>query len=308
MTQPAQTQLHRIYLADQQGDTLIVTPRGDAAGFSPSIVNTEMQVILSLIESGATQHLVVDLSNNNYFGSVVLGALVKLGNTVRARGGRIAMAGPSSDMQDILRLMKLDQMWELFPDVRSALRKIARIPFGQRLWNQRRLVGVLVLILAGIVAYEYLPRYRYGRQYYRAMSELWEEVEAKRDLAGVEEWSRLRKKCDSTLVPLVKELEVTAKRRRLYDAEPFCLYAARDHWDKAMDRDSQESDSSHRLLVQFYLRCAEARLEGRPLPVRYNQIRPAKPVPAEKPESREQPEPEPSPDEKPAVTTAPEVK
>ncbi|MBI1345902.1 STAS domain-containing protein [bacterium] len=262
-----QTRLHRVYLVERWGDTLVVVPKGDAAGFSVSSVNTEMASIMGLAESGLTKHLVVDLKSGNYFGSVVLGALIQLGNTVRARGGRIALCGASTDMQDILRLMKLDQMWEMFADRGAALRAIAKIPVREQLWAQRRKFAWLITLTACWLLYWYLPRPKAGREYYETTNELWREVLTKYDMAGEDEWSRLKKKCENRLTPIIADLEKADKRRVLKDAEPFVLTAIRDYWPSTMERreNPKIADNSKRM-VQYFLRCAEARLENRPLP------------------------------------------
>lgn len=267
MVQLAQTQLHRVYLVERRGDTLVVRPRGDAAGFSLSLVNTEMGVITGVIASGITKHLIVDLSGGNYFGSVILGALVQLGNQVRSQGGRIALAGASSDMQEILRLMKLDQMWELFRDLPAALRAIATIPFGERMWARRRTFGWLVGIIAIVALIIYYPRVNYGRVYYKPMNELWTEIESRRDLAGVEEWDRLKARSRKLIEPIARHMEKLGKSRPLKSAERDILYISRDYWIPTMDRDQDlQLQNAYRRMVQFHFRSAEAQLESRPLP------------------------------------------
>jgi|GEM_PF-2061165 len=262
-----QTRLHRVYLAERWGDTLLVLPRGDAAGFSVAAVNTEMASIMTLAEAGTTKHLVIDLAGGNYFGSVVLGALIQLGSAVRARGGRIALCGASADMRDILQLMKLDQMWEMFADRGSALRSIAKIPLNEQLWAQRRKFAWLAVIATCALLYWFLPRSRYGREDYEVANELWREVQSKYELAGEDEWSRLQTKCDNRLKPIIEKLETADKRRQLYDAEPYVLSAIRDYLPSVMNRrtDPQVAAAGKRM-VQYFLRCAEAKLEGRPLP------------------------------------------
>lgn len=262
-----QTRLHRVYLAERWGDTLVVLPRGDAAGFSVSAVNTEMASIMTLVETGTTKHLVVDLGGGNYFGSVVLGAIIQLGNAVRAKGGRIALCGASTDMQDILRLMKLDQMWEMFADRSAALRTIATIPFKEQLWAQRRKFTWLAVIATCALLYWFLPRPHYGGDDYLIANEIWREVKSRYDLAGEDEWSRLQTKCENRLNPIIEKLEQADKRRLLLDAEPYVLSAIRDYLPSVMNRhtDPQVAESGKRM-VEYFLRCAEAKLENRPLP------------------------------------------
>ena len=99
---------HTISPVEIWGDTLVVIPRGDAAGFNPTAVNTELATITDLAQTPPVKHLVIDFGEANYFGSIVIGALVQLAQAVRNRGGRIALCGLSEDMQQVIRLMKLE--------------------------------------------------------------------------------------------------------------------------------------------------------------------------------------------------------
>ncbi len=267
------TRRHQIYLVERWGDTLVVGPRGDAAGFSLQVVNQEMATVLGVIEASDTKHLVIDLSRANYFGSVVLGALIQMGNAVRQRGGRVAMCGASSDMQDVLRLMKLDQMWEPYRDLRAALGKVAKIPVREQLWGQRKLLGSLALILAAIGGYLLLPTPKYAKDEYAVVKALWTEVLDRRAMAGEDEWERLAKKCRNRVEPIVKRLDAYNRRRGSKGAEPFVIYAARDHLLPALNRGIPTSEwDYHRELGLYFLRCAEAALENRPIPYSYDML------------------------------------
>jgi anti-anti-sigma factor len=267
------TRRHQIYLVERWGDTLVVGPRGDAAGFSLQVVNQEMATVLGVIEASDTKHLVVDLSRANYFGSVVLGALIQMGNAVRQRGGRVAMCGASGDMQDVLRLMKLDQMWEPFRDLRAALGKVAKIPVREQLWGQRKLIGGLCFVLAAIGGYLLLPPPKYAKEEYAVVKELWTEVRDRRAMAGVDEWERLTKKCRNRVEPLVVRLDRLNRRRGSRGAEPFVIYAARDHLIPALDRTLPPNEwEYHQELGLYFLRCAEAALENRPIPYSYDML------------------------------------
>ncbi|MDZ4683570.1 MAG: STAS domain-containing protein [Planctomycetaceae bacterium] len=277
MPQPPQTLLHRVYLVDVYGDTLVVTPRGDAAGFSVQAVHSEMTTITALVQSPAVQHLLFDLSGGNYFGSVILGSQVQLGQIVRNRGGRIGLCGASTDMQEVLRLMKLDQLWEMFPSLKAGLNAVAAIPLGERLWRKRRAFAVLAVIVVVALTYLYFPRTNYASLNYQRLNALWQEVESRREMAGEDEWSRLQKRVEKELEPIVADMERRGKEGLVSMPERFLVYVARDNWPSAMDRSSPHSDF-HRRMVQHNFRVAEAMLEGRPVPSLFVYEDPDKPA------------------------------
>ncbi|OYW24456.1 MAG: hypothetical protein B7Z55_02140 [Planctomycetales bacterium 12-60-4] len=256
-----------MYLAERWGDTLVVVPMGDAAGFSVTAVASEMSVVKSLVESEATKHLVVDLSRGNYFGSIVLGNLISLGTVIRDRGGRIALCGASTDMQDVLRLMKLEQMWEMYPDRTAAMRVISDIPVGQKLWSQRKVFAIIAALVVAMLIFIYAPRPKYGRSQYEELSKMWQEVESRRALAGVDEWQRLRQKTEKRINAIVDQLESRNRQRGPKGVESYVIFAGRDHLVPSMGSESQDLIDYHRRMVQYYLRCCEATMEGRPLPL-----------------------------------------
>jgi anti-anti-sigma factor len=223
-----------------------------------------MATITALTQEPAVKHLLVDLSHGNYFGSIILGSLVQLGHAVRNRGGRIGLCGASSDMQDVLRLMKLDHLWEMFPTLGSGLATVARIPLGERLWRRRKALAILGVIAVAIALFLAIPRPNYTRMDYERLSKLWQEVDARRDMAGVEEWSRLVKRTEKELEPFIKGIERRSRNRpTAMMSDRFLIYIARDNWSQALDRNNPNREL-HRTAILRFFRMIEAELEGRP--------------------------------------------
>ena len=86
-----QTQFHKIFVAEVEGHTLVVTPRGDSVGFRDSDVADELNNLLSLIGTPGIVNLVVDSGSSEYFGSTMIGAINQLGTRFREIGGKIAL-------------------------------------------------------------------------------------------------------------------------------------------------------------------------------------------------------------------------
>jgi anti-anti-sigma factor len=262
------TRLHRVYLVDLVGDTLVVKPRGDAAGFSIQAVNSEMATIMGIARDPAVKHLIVDLGGGNYFGSIILGSLVQLNQQIRTQGGRAGLCAASTDMQDVLRLMKLDQMWEMFPTLSAGLSAIAAIPIGERLWRKRRAFAIAGLILTAGLIYVYFPRPNYAKIHYETLSELWREVESRRELAGEEEWARLQKRVEKETKPIVADIERRTRQGRAAFDERYLIYIARDYLPQSMNR-SSPTVNDYRQIVGRYFRIAEAFMEHRPYPATF---------------------------------------
>lgn len=251
------TDRHTIYPVEIWGDTLVVIPRGDAAGFNPTAVNSELATITELAQTPPVKHLVIDFGEANYFGSIVLGALVQLAQAVRQRGGRIALCGLSEDMQQVIRLMKLESLWESFPNRSLALRAIAAIPLRQKLYAARWVFAWFAAAALIVTAYIVWPRPDYGRIYYAEINGLWKEYQDLKDRAGEEEWSRFVKQSNKRLDPIIKHLNQRALAGKWKAGENFLLYAARDHWPNLMNRRSDHLEREAKM-VQYYLAFADA--------------------------------------------------
>ena len=219
---------HSLYPVEIFGDTLVVIPRGDAAGFNPTAVNHEMATVMELAQSPGVTHLIVDFSGANYFGSIVLGGLVQLAQAVKKRGGRTAICQASQDMQDILRIMKLDALWEAFPDRATALRRIAKVPVRQQLWAMRKPAGILVTIVLLVAAYMFYPRPNYGQMYYEQVSELWREYQERNQMAGEEEWRHFTDRSTKKMKPMIDHINRRSKAGQMKTSELFLLYVMRD--------------------------------------------------------------------------------
>jgi anti-anti-sigma factor len=122
MLQLERMQLHRVFLAEVDGTTLVVTPRGDAVGFRETDVSGELLSILELAGSPGINDLVVDLGSSQYFGSTMIGAINQLGIRFRDSGARIALCNASPQMASVLDIMHLGDVWMFFDSRKIAVR------------------------------------------------------------------------------------------------------------------------------------------------------------------------------------------
>ncbi|HUE15706.1 MAG TPA: STAS domain-containing protein [Planctomycetaceae bacterium] len=121
-----QTQFHKVFLAEQEGNTLVVAPRGDAVGFRDTDVASELKTVLELAGSPGIINLVVDLASSDYFGSTMIGAINQLGSEFRYIGGRVALCNVSPQMNDMLEIMHLKELWMVFDTRKIALRAMSK--------------------------------------------------------------------------------------------------------------------------------------------------------------------------------------
>jgi anti-sigma B factor antagonist len=79
------------------------------------------QRVRAQLEQGRAT-VVVDLSRTEYVDSAGLGTLVLLNKEARAAGGCLVLAGLSDHVRDLLRLVRLDEVFTIAATVEEAAR------------------------------------------------------------------------------------------------------------------------------------------------------------------------------------------
>lgn len=118
------TEFHKVFLVEAKGDTLIVSPTGEAFEFHHSLVIGEMNTILELLEEPEVRHLVIDLGREEYYGSVIIGAINSMVNKVIDQGGHTATCNASEEMLKVVKIMNLSERWRNYPSRRKALKAV----------------------------------------------------------------------------------------------------------------------------------------------------------------------------------------
>ena len=118
-------QFHKILQIERQPGVLIVVPRGDSVSFRSSDVSKELASVVELARAAEVRHVVVDLGSENYFGTVIIGAINQIGQTIAAKGGRLIVCRASDDMLRILKVMHFDDLWPVYPTRKDALKALS---------------------------------------------------------------------------------------------------------------------------------------------------------------------------------------
>jgi anti-sigma B factor antagonist len=79
---------------------------------------------LNIMTERKVERIVVDLSNATYIDSAGLAALILAMQKVKGLGGKFFLAGLDQTMRSIFETSRLDQIFQIFPDVDAALAAI----------------------------------------------------------------------------------------------------------------------------------------------------------------------------------------
>jgi len=99
-----------------EGDCRVVAIHGSADVNASEMLR---EALLGAIESGATR-LVCDLGRTDFICSDSLSVLITAYLKARGRGGFVRLANPQVRVREILSEMRLDRLFEVFPDVKCA--------------------------------------------------------------------------------------------------------------------------------------------------------------------------------------------
>ncbi|MGE5192246.1 MAG: STAS domain-containing protein [Deltaproteobacteria bacterium] len=105
-------------------EILIVAPRGDCSSLEAATLELELREILAQVTSSSATGLVVDLEQAPYFGSTMLGALIKLWRSMTVVRGRLALCNVSPAEQDVLSATRLNSVWAIHSSRAAALESL----------------------------------------------------------------------------------------------------------------------------------------------------------------------------------------
>ena len=115
----------KIFIAEQVGPVLVVTPEGDGSAFRYNEVHMEANAIRGHLGKPGNDHLVIDLHKMDYFGSEFIGALVSMAREVRNRQNKAVMCAATPQMLEVLKGMSLFNLWPYFESREAALKDVA---------------------------------------------------------------------------------------------------------------------------------------------------------------------------------------
>ncbi len=244
------------------GNTAVISPAGDSPGFAAAAISGEVAILRDFLAQPGIQHLILDLSRTNYFGSVMLGELIALTQATQQQGGRVAICSASNDMVEITRIMKIDNMWERFSNRSQALRAIATIPISERLYRKRHwFVRTAIVLLIGVL-YLIWPRPRVvERLYEETVAIVLEGQELTEGVTTESQWENYLRKLRVRSEEIAHQVEPYSGGHD--ESARAVLYASRDYMlPAALSR----FKPSERATVDLWnsLQCAEALLDRLP--------------------------------------------
>jgi anti-anti-sigma regulatory factor len=227
--------LHRLFLVEERGDTIIISPKGDPAGFANLNFSTEHAALVGLLGKNPPRNVLVDLGGSNYFGAKILGAMSDWESQTEAQGKQFAVCALSDDMRELLRIFDFEDRWKQFPTRESAIKAIVKESPAQAMRSHWRAICVFCLMML-MVGLSFVPWEQYYARYvnekdYQTVMQIWADMESlKATNAPPAEWRKLQSRAKRELEPMVERLESRAGATTGHGRVAQCLlFATRDN-------------------------------------------------------------------------------
>ena len=113
-----------IFKVLKEADLLIVSPTRDLRELDFQAIERAAGKVFESLKQDHAKHVIIDLSDTDYYGSTALGFFVKLWKRVRDHGGKMAFCNMSAHELEVLEVTKLDTLWPLCENRKAAVEAI----------------------------------------------------------------------------------------------------------------------------------------------------------------------------------------
>ena len=115
------TESYKYFALERAGEGLVVVLGQSLDSLCDPDVLEERTTLLEELCDPAVRAVVFDFARVEYFDSLVLDTLCQAWQRLRERGSKMALCNLSEVGQEIVRLSRLDSLWQLHPSRPSAL-------------------------------------------------------------------------------------------------------------------------------------------------------------------------------------------
>jgi len=96
-----------IFEFERQDNVLILTPNGPFMEFRDNDIRNGYNEAYRILMEPELEHLIVDFTQMDYFGSTFVGILIRLSKKVCGDGGKAILCNLSEDMREMMKSLML---------------------------------------------------------------------------------------------------------------------------------------------------------------------------------------------------------
>ncbi|MEW4530559.1 FHA domain-containing protein [Maioricimonas sp. JC845] len=117
------TRQHQIFSVEIEGDTVVVTPKGDTQRFMYRDIQLEANRVKDVLTTYRYQNLIVDFGRVDLVGTIIIESLTGFCRSVK---GQAVMCSASEPMKESLQSMNLTSIWPLYETREEAVSALNR--------------------------------------------------------------------------------------------------------------------------------------------------------------------------------------
>ena len=111
----------RVFAVEQYDKTIVVTPQGDAAGFRYADIHRDTNSLVEMIDRQGIENLVIDFSQVNILGSIIISSIIKLARKISTKNGKACFCQASDSMREVVSSMNLTRLWPYYDTLNEAI-------------------------------------------------------------------------------------------------------------------------------------------------------------------------------------------
>lgn len=110
-----------VFTHELHNGTLVLQPHHKLGSVQESELAKESGEVLEFLNHAGPVCVLLDLAQDEYLSSALIGAIVRLWKRIAQHGGRLALCNVSDTVHQILRITKLHTVWPIYASREEAL-------------------------------------------------------------------------------------------------------------------------------------------------------------------------------------------
>ncbi len=102
---------HKVFQIERLGNILVIIPQGPTLNFQYQDVHHEANSLYRIADEPQVQNILVDLSAVDYLDSIIIGAMVRLFQKPKNRGGQSVFCCGKPELLEVLKCIRVGSMW-----------------------------------------------------------------------------------------------------------------------------------------------------------------------------------------------------
>ena len=111
----------KLFTLCQDGSVLIIVLPNEQITFADEVIQEQAQTVVERLAEPDVSHLILDFGQCPYFGSILIGEIIRFYRAIDARNAQFVICNLSKEARMILEVSNLLSLWKVFDSREQAL-------------------------------------------------------------------------------------------------------------------------------------------------------------------------------------------